>query len=122
MTLAAHCRVLIGAIALGTLVSAAGAQDHVLNPQTLTSPSGEWSMLVRPDTMNGDAGAHYTLKRRGEMAWEKDLPFAVWAGAITDSGLLAGFAYEHGLDGRAWGKPDSQHSYLYVVILDQKGE
>lgn len=104
------------------LASEALGWGDTLNPKTYTSPSGEWSIFVKPDTIAGDAGATYTLKHRGEQTWSKSLPFALWDAAITDSGVTAGFAYQNGLDGRGWGNGNRDQSLLYVVILDEKGE
>lgn len=112
--------VLTIALSIASLSGATHA-DNTLNPRTYTSPDGTWSAMVEPQTKEGDAGARYVIKHRDEQVWGKDLSFALWDATITDSGVVAGFAYEHGLDGRAFHKPDSGHSFLYAIIIDQAG-
>lgn len=111
----------ISAVIVVSVCARAGLARDTLNPKTYTSPDGSWSAYVEPATKDGDAGAKYVVKHNGESVWQNELSFALWDGQITDSGLIAGYAYEYGLDGRPFHRPNSGHSYLYAVIIDEAG-
>ncbi len=103
------------------LVTASARSSDTLNPKTYSSPDGTWTLRVEPHTMKGDRGAWYVASQRGIRVWSRNIDFALWDARITNAGIVAGYAYEHGLDGRGFGKPDSGHSFLYVVIIDDIG-
>ncbi len=115
-----QCHFTIVLLVLATLTASARSSD-TLNPKTYTSPDGAWTLRVEPHTMKGDRGARYVASQRGVRVWSRDIDFALWEAQITNAGVVAGYAYEHGLDGRGFGKPDTGHSYLYVVIIDDTG-
>ncbi|MGH7131371.1 MAG: hypothetical protein ACREJO_05445 [Phycisphaerales bacterium] len=100
------------------------AGNDTLNTKTYKSSDGSWTVIVQPDTPKGDAGATYTVTHAKEPAWTKQLPFALWDAVITDGGVIAGYAYENGLDGRGFNKPNrnGEQSDLYAVIIDQTGK
>lgn len=115
-----QCLFAIVLLMLAMLTASARSSD-TLNPRTYTSPDGAWTLRVEPHTMKGDRGARYVASQRGVRVWSRDIDFALWEAQITNAGVVAGYAYEHGLDGRGFGKPDTGHSYLYVVIIDDTG-
>ncbi len=106
-------------VGFATIVGSEVTADSVLNPTTLTSPSGQYELFVDPGAMNGSGPATYRLTRAGEEVWSGDRPFSLWEAEVTDSGAVVGYAYEGGVTS------DFQHGTRYsglsVIILDVEG-
>ena len=123
-----HC--VVGAFLLlsaGAHQSAAHCPPPVLNPRTYTSPSGEYVLSVDPSTMYGQGEGQYRLTRAGSEVWAKSLPFTLWEAAVTDEGVVAGYAYSNGVHGfpppeeRAETNREDWNGEFHVVIIDPAG-
>jgi DNA-binding beta-propeller fold protein YncE len=71
----------------------------ILDPYTVTSPSGGWTLHVNPTDLLGRGPAGYRMERRGELTWTNQLPFTLWEAVVADDGRVAGYAYTHGWRG-----------------------
>ena len=99
---------------------AAGSMGElpVLHPETYRSPSGAWELLVDPTHREGSGKGNGRMTRKGNPAWQADLPFTLYDAEVTDTGITAGYAYSHGMAGFGKGGPGT----LNAVILDAKGD
>ena len=70
---------------------------QVIQPRTLTSPSGEWTARLEPSSKFGDGPSHITVSRGAERLWEADVPMTLWEARLSDDGYLAGYAFSIGL-------------------------
>lgn len=109
--------------AVGVVVAWIGAvrAQETLNPKTYTSPNGEFALRVEPTNPEGAGPARYEVKRKGKPVWHGEESFTLWDAAITDTGVVAGYGYQHGLNGRPSNDRLSNESYLYSVIIDERG-
>lgn len=86
-------------------------QDFV-DPQTYTSPSGEYSFHSDPSAPFGDGPSDCRLTRNGAEVWQRRLPFTFFEAAVTDSGTTAGYALP---DGRQLG------DVVIIAIIGRDG-
>lgn len=99
----------------------------VLNPKTYASPSGVYQLTVDSSTLYGQGQGSYRLARAGKETWSKTLPFTLWEAAVTDDGIVAGYAYSNGVQGfpteEARDKTNRADwpGFFHVVILDAAG-
>ena len=97
------------------------ASPKAINPKSYRSPSGQFVWEVDPGDVYGRGEAHYRLLNGGKVIWEGKQPFTLYEAAVTDSGLLAGYAYTHGEEGFTEnGIKDGMGEFL-VAILDASG-
>lgn len=89
---------------------------HVQQPAHYRSPSGLFDLHVRPSTRAGDGPAECTLRRGGVVVWTAEKPYTLFEAAVTDEGVVAGYAYSTGLVGRHGAPGD-----LRALILDASG-
>jgi hypothetical protein len=96
----------------------------VLNPKTYTSPSVEYKLEVDPSTMYGQGEGRYRFTRSGVEVWSAKHPFALWDTAVTNDGIVAGYAYTYGWRGFApESSPDRKgNGDFHVVIFDPQGK
>src|SRR5262249_33688900 len=66
--------------------------------------------------------AHYRVERDGTELWSGDRPWTLWESAVTDDGVVAGYAYGHGVEGWSGVRGDFDVGDLRVVILDASGK
>src|SRR5687768_2809056 len=71
----------------------------VLDPQTYTSPSGEYALYIDPDDPHGRGSATYRLSRKGMVVWEGKRDFTLWEAGVTNEGVAGGYAYTPGSRG-----------------------
>lgn len=84
-----------------TAARASEGPPPVLHITTYRSPSGRYELTVDPSHLLGEGRGHYRLVRDGETVWADDLSFTLWEAAVTDDGVVAGYAYTTGWRGRA---------------------
>ncbi len=101
---------------------ASGGPTPVLNPKTYTSPSGEFQLHVDPSTMYGQGKGAYRLTRKGAEVWSGEHPFTLWDAAVTDDGVVAGYAYSYGWRGFLPEPRDLSRGDFHVVIFDRTGK
>lgn len=116
-TLAKLCAAII--VASVITVCPQAVADDVLNPKTYTSPSGQYELFVDPSVMDGSGPANYRLSRDGKEVWAGKRPFSLWEARVTDSGAVAGYAYEGGVT--TPGHHGVGYSGLSIVILAPDG-
>lgn len=104
------------------LCTSVGRADDLVNPKRYTSASSAYELFVDPSDRDGIGSASYTMRRDGEVVWSRDHEFALFDAAITDEGVVVGYSYENGLNGRRSRGRGSKESYLWTVILDETGE
>jgi len=102
------------AVVLAGPVRAVQLESAVLDPKTYRSPSGECELFVDPSASSGAGSATYRFTSRGAVSWTGTRPWTLWDAAVTDDGLVAGYAYAKGHDG---GLQDA----LTIVIVDPTG-
>jgi hypothetical protein len=64
-----------------------------LDRTSYTSPSGELELVVTPTERGGGGPGAYRLTRAGVALWSGVRPYTLWEAAVTDDGLVAGYAY-----------------------------
>ena len=106
-------------LALAAASHASEGPPPLLLPKTYTSPSGEYSLFINPSEQHGIGAGSYTLKRRAETLWTRDLPYSLWEAALTDDGRTAGYAYSHGFQG--WGA-QAGFGDLIVALIGADGK
>lgn len=80
-------------------VRASEGPPPILNIKTYRSPSGEYELIVDPSRLHGHGPGSYRVSRAGRELWSKTIDFTLWDAAITDTGVVAGYAYTHGWRG-----------------------
>jgi hypothetical protein len=81
------------ALVLAVLASAAvPAQLTVeyVDPVTVTSPSGQWSLSIDPSRLSGKGPAAYRLVKGKEVVWAAELPFTLCDVQLGEDGAFAG--------------------------------
>ena len=100
----------------------------VLNPKTYTSASGEYRLEVDPSTIYGQGKGRHVLIRGDKEVWARTLPFTLWDAAVTDDGVVAGYAYTNGPhdlvpeEGRGNLHKSAWPGYFHTVIIEPSGE
>jgi sugar lactone lactonase YvrE len=106
---------LLGVVLLPRPPRAAATQHAlppVVNPTTYASPSGEYVFDVNPSAMEGQGPSSCRLKRDGQDAWARELPFTPAQAAVTDDGTVAGYAYDRGPAGFGPAGPGKFHVFV----------
>src|SRR4051794_22197077 len=106
--------VAVASTALPSGVHADMRSPSVLNPKTYRSPAGAYALTVDPSDMSGKGPASYRLTRGDRVVWDRSLPFTLWDAAVTDDGVVGGYAYTDGYDSIAGGD-------FRIALLDTKG-
>lgn len=88
-------------VAALTAARASEGPPPVLHITTYRSPSGLYELTVDPSHILGEGRGHYRLARGGQTVWADDLSFTLWQAAVSDDGVVAGYAYTTGWRGRA---------------------
>ncbi|HLJ57689.1 MAG TPA: hypothetical protein VKT77_21820 [Chthonomonadaceae bacterium] len=96
------------------------APPPILDPETVSSASGDYSLLVDPSNKLGAGGATYRLSRKGAVVWQGTRPFTLWTAAVTDEGIAAGYGYSNGPAG--WGNKPGERGTFDIVIIDAAGQ
>ncbi len=73
----------------------------VLQPEQYSSPSGRYVLTVRPNDIYGRGTGLYQLEKDGVEVWSGEKAYTLWDAAVTDNGVVAGYAYSHGWRGFA---------------------
>jgi sugar lactone lactonase YvrE len=116
-------RVLIVHLTLtGVAVMAERMPSPAINPKDYQSPSGEFVLNVDPTDMYGRDAGSYRMTRKGAFVWAGTKPFTLYDARITDEGIVAGYAYTHGVEGffKQGGKVGAGE--FHVVIMRPNGE
>ncbi|MCW3052058.1 MAG: hypothetical protein JWN14_1228, partial [Chthonomonadales bacterium] len=117
--------VLFGLFALVAFRSGTKAQEGpmpILDPQTVMSASGEFTLHIDPSDPYGIGSASYRLKRKDRVVWEGMRPFTLWEAAVTNEGTVGGYAYSYGPTGSKRDRKNYRDfGDLETVILDPTG-
>jgi hypothetical protein len=103
-------------------VGASMAPPPTLNPATYKSPSGAYALFVDPSDIYGRYGGKYRVTKNGKEIWSTTLPFTFWQAAITDSGVVAGYAHTLGQYGFGKEPNEPRPGQLIVAIIDPAGK
>lgn len=98
-----------------------GMDFDKLNPKTYSSPTGQYSLRVDPSSKYGGGEGDYRMTRGGAELWSKKLPFTLWDAAVTDEGVVAGYAYSLGRENVRVEDGKHENGRLHMVILDPQG-
>jgi hypothetical protein len=98
------------------------APTPALNPKTYKSLSGEFVLQVDPSDMYGRGPAVYRVTRNEKLVWSGEKSFTLYEADITDSGIIGGYAYTHGLEGFARIGRTAGLGEFHVVIMRSTGE
>lgn len=93
----------------------------ILQPQAYDSPSGVFSLDVRPHDRWGHGSATYRLTKNGVEVWSGDKSYALREASVTDEGLAVGIAYRR-VPVMPDGMPLDPQEFLHLVILNQHGK
>ena len=67
-----------------------------LQPETYRSQSGAWELRVDPTSRYGEGAGDHELWHGDRLVWKERHPFTFFEAAVTEDGLVAGYAYTHG--------------------------
>jgi hypothetical protein len=114
----------LGALAAAAFAHPAAAQrfPEPLDPATYTSPNGKFTLTVDPSDIYGRYAGSYRVVRDGKEVWAKTLPFTFCKAAITDTGVVVGFAYTLGEHGFGEKPDEPRPGDLVVAIIDPAGK
>ena len=85
-------------------------------------------MFVEPGQKDGNGPADYRLLRAGVEVWANERPYTLWHAAVTDTGVVVGYAYEGGVTEGHEGGPEigvgSTRTYagLHAYIIGADGK
>lgn len=114
-----HLSCCAGVLAAASFISVCSA-DSVLNPKSYFSPDGRYECFVDPSTLEGEGPGHYRISLDGAVRWTGEKPFTLRDAAVTDDGLIVGYAYEGGVF--SGGNHGTEYSGLVVVVMDSAGQ
>jgi hypothetical protein len=103
-------------------VAASMAPPTTLNPATYKSPSGAYALFVDPSDIYGRYGGKCHITKNGKEIWSASLPFTFWQAAITDSGVVTGYAHTLGQYGFGKEPNEPRPGQLIVAIIDPAGK
>ncbi len=103
-------------------LGASMAPPLTLNPATYKSPSGAYALFVDPSDVYGRYGGKYRVTHNGKEIWSATFPFTFCQAAITDSGVVAGYAHTLGQYGFAKDPSEPRPGELIVAIIDPVGK
>ena len=113
-------------IIVATLALTAVAQrapSPALNPRVYPSPSGKFAWEVDPTDLYGRGDGNYKLTKNGIAVWSGRKPFTLHEAGVTDDGVIAGYAYTHGVDGFSKeGGRNAGEGEFQVIIMTPTGE
>ncbi len=92
----------------------------IAQPQAYESPSGIFSLHVRPHDRWGHGSASYRWTKNGKEVWSADKAYTLRAVTTTDSGFAVGVAYRE-VPVERDGRPRDPKRYFHVVILNERG-
>lgn len=118
------CLFVLGALGAAAISRPAAAQEfpRPLDPATYKSPSGKFALTVDPSDIYGRYAGSYRVVKDGKEVWAKTLPFTLREAAITDAGVIAGFAYTLGKHGFGEKPDEPRPGDLIVAIIDPAGK
>jgi len=94
----------------------------ILNPQQISSPSGKFTVHLKPTDLHGRGPGHVTMTEDGKTRYAIKKPYTFWDAKVTDEGVVAGYAYTHGWRGFAKeGGFRAGMGDFHVVILNANG-
>jgi hypothetical protein len=64
--------------------------DAPLQPFTVASPSGEWSLRVDPSSRVGAGKSTIVISKHGVVQWTGEQPFTFREAVVDDQGVSAG--------------------------------
>ena len=99
------------------LLAATEGQGETVELKTYHAPTTARVLEIDPQNRDGSGEADYRMCIGKLDVWHARLPFTLCEAAVTDSGVVAGFGYSHGLRASGVGRPGT----LDVVILDAAG-
>ncbi len=93
---------------------------------SFVSPSGEYSLHMDPAHGWGQYSAIYRLSSKGKVLWSEKRPYTLREIAVTDKGLVVGFAYSllERQSSEVLDLNDHSHhypDYFCLVIIDRDG-
>jgi hypothetical protein len=112
---------LVMAASAGTLIASI-APPPTLNPATYKSPSGAYALFVDPSDIYGRYGGKCRVTKNGKEVWSATLPFTFWQAAITDTGVVTGYAHTLGQYGFGKDPNEPRPGQLIVAIIDPAGK
>jgi hypothetical protein len=98
------------------------ALPRTVNPATYKSPSGNNTLTVDPSDIYGRYGGTYRVAKNGKELWAKPLKFTLCEAAITDTGVVAGYAYTLGEHGFGKNPDEPRPGDMVVAIIDPTGK
>ncbi len=96
------------------LVTGAVADSQYVDRCDYVSKSGQWKARVEPSNAEGKGKARYSVSNGGVVVWSADLDVTLRDCVVSDSGTIAGYAYDTGYVG--WG------GNLVVLIVSPTGQ
>lgn len=88
--------------------------ERVINPTTYASESSEFSFSVNPTDRYGRGGADYVMTKIGEKVWASSLPFTLLGVHVTNSGVVVGYSYSHGVEG--FGSTNREGDFRVIIL------
>ncbi|MFI4882779.1 MAG: hypothetical protein ACIAQU_09365 [Phycisphaerales bacterium JB064] len=116
-------RMPLALVLLAVLLATRAHAQHILDPQTYTSPSGQYELFVDPSDREGVGPATLTMSKDGQQLWQREQPFTLWHAHITDDGRAIGYTYLHGREGSSAIARDLRYrNTVDIVFCDAAGD
>jgi sugar lactone lactonase YvrE len=109
-------------LACGSFGATGQMLPQALNPKDYESPSHAFVLTVDPTDMYGRGEGNYLVRSNGTVVWSGKKPWTLYEAGITDKGLIAGYAYTHGIEGFSKEGRRAGEGEFHVVIMDPNGE
>lgn len=104
----------VAVCAVTLFATAAAADSQYVDRCSYASKSGQWTVRIEPSAPEGEGKARYTVSNAGVVVWSADLEVTLRDCVVSDSGRIAGYAYDNGYFG--WG------GNLVVLIVSPTGQ
>jgi len=92
-------------------------RQEIVNPKTVTSPSGAYTVTIDPEDRYAAHGAKVQIRHQGRLIWAGKMAFTLRNVRITDDGLVGGYGFSRKADPEGAFKEGAFH----VVLLDSRG-
>jgi hypothetical protein len=80
-------------------VSAARADQPFVDPYSVASPDGRWTISIVPSSAEGAGRAKYLMRENGAAAYDVELAYTLRECVVSDAGMVVGYAYDNGYMG-----------------------
>jgi len=109
-------------IAASSFTAVAQTLPRALNPKDYQSPSRTFVLTVDPTDIYGRGEGNYLVRSNGIAIWSGTKLFTFYEAVISDTGIVGGYAYTHGIEGFSKEGRKAGEGEFHIAIMNQNGE